>query len=525
MKAIHEFDDHFVMEHPDGHEVKIAKKALSPAMLNRVQKLASGGNVQYGVSKENTLDQSKTDAFKSGFSGQSNPKLQQSQASNPQSQRPVRMAEGGDVESDMVSPEDVMNAPVDQSMAQAPGSEEPQRAPASFLDKLKGSFGDAARGAAAGAVSSPTTEMGGQGQVTPAALTEAPRMQNISLGGQQMPQQGQGAFPFPDPTAGFKQAAATETEAYKQGAEAQTQLLQAAHAEHQRIQGENQKIIQDYMNKQIDPNRMFHNANVGQKAATAIGLLLGGLSSGLTGQENPVMKFLNDQINRDVEAQRADLGKFPTLLENNLKQYGSMTDAMNATRLQHMALMEAQLGPGAMQMQMAPLMADLAFKRAMIKTAGQPGSGGLNPSMAVQYTVPEKERPEVFKELGALQAMKKGGENAISAFDKVANMVGSGVFSPRQKGALINPVVAQLSKETAGRFTETDSKFLESLFPEKFDTAETKATKRAQLLKLISEKMNSPTLDAYPWIKKPTISGARPISGGTGFQQAGYKGQ
>ena len=81
---------------------------------------------------------------------------------------------------------------------------------------------------------------------------------------------------------------------------------------------------------------------------TAIGLFLGGIGGGLTGQGNPAMDFLNKQIDRDIEAQKADLGNKKTLLEANLRQFGNLRDATDMTRIQQTEIYKSQLAKAAM---------------------------------------------------------------------------------------------------------------------------------------------------------------------------------
>lgn len=57
-------------------------------------------------------------------------------------------------------------------------------------------------------------------------------------------------------------------------------------------------------NGEIKPNNIFENKSTGQKIGLAIGLILGGMGSGLTGGPNPAMQFLENQIQRDVDAQK-----------------------------------------------------------------------------------------------------------------------------------------------------------------------------------------------------------------------------
>jgi hypothetical protein len=69
----------------------------------------------------------------------------------------------------------------------------------------------------------------------------------------------------------------------------------------------------------------------GQKIGTAIGLLLGGMSSGISGH-NPALEFMNQQIDRDIQAQKFDQENRVTLFNAYLHQYGNAVTAEGMTR-------------------------------------------------------------------------------------------------------------------------------------------------------------------------------------------------
>ena len=89
--------------------------------------------------------------------------------------------------------------------------------------------------------------------------------------------------------------------------------------------------IHDVDQGQIDPNHYINNKSDPAKVATAIGLVLGGVGGGLTGQPNAALQFLNNQIDRDVIAQRLNLGKKETVLGAYQKQMGNLNDATKMT--------------------------------------------------------------------------------------------------------------------------------------------------------------------------------------------------
>lgn len=57
----------------------------------------------------------------------------------------------------------------------------------------------------------------------------------------------------------------------------------------------------------VDPDRFWNSKSTGDKIMVGLGLLLGGVGSGLTGGANPVIDMINKAIDRDLAAQKVDL--------------------------------------------------------------------------------------------------------------------------------------------------------------------------------------------------------------------------
>lgn len=110
-------------------------------------------------------------------------------------------------------------------------------------------------------------------------------------------------------------------------------------------------LQKDIASQKIDPNRMWTNASTGNRVTAGISLLLGGLSQGLTGaKSNPAMDVINNAIDRDIDAQKAELGKKQNLLSLNLQKYGRLDQAFQATKMQIMAVTQAQINQQASKM-------------------------------------------------------------------------------------------------------------------------------------------------------------------------------
>lgn len=281
---------------------------------------------------------------------------------------------------------------------------------------------------------------------------------------------------------------------------------------------ERQAFQKDIQDKHIDPQHYMNSLGVAGRVSTAIGLILGGMGGGITGQGNPALDYLNKQIANDIDAQKANIGKTENLLAANMKQFGNLQDATKMTQLMQIDIVKNQLAEaaakstdplvkaraqqamGQLDMQAAPIMSQMAMRRTLL---GGMQSGQMDPSQVIRMIVPEGQQQAAYKEFGEAQSMSRAKDNILSAFDQLdkINTVGNRVTSPlqsvKQTKAIRDPLIAQLSKETAGRFTEADSQFLGTLFPAPGDSKETIDTKRNAILKLVTEKMNFPMLQSY----------------------------
>lgn len=327
-----------------------------------------------------------------------------------------------------------------------------------------------------------------------------------------------------------------ESEAGAQSAlgQAQTKVLNqqvAAQQENQarfqhhfdELDNERQQFVNDIQNQHIDPNHYLGSMNTGQTIATALGLIMGGLGSGITGQPNAALQFLNNQIDRDIETQKAQLGQKETLLSANLRQFGNMRDASDMTRLMmndmaatklnlaaaqttdKMAQARAQMASGQLLIGAAPQMSQIAMRRAVASGLTQ---GRIDPAQSIRlqgmmgYINPEQQT-QAFKELKEAETSVAARDRILKGFDQISKMQTIlGQLNPQNKmkiNNIISATVPGLSKETAGRFTEQDAAYIEHLMKQSaFSSAETKAQARQQLLQLMNEKMKFPQLEGLP---------------------------
>jgi uncharacterized protein YeaO (DUF488 family) len=181
-----------------------------------------------------------------------------------------------------------------------------------------------------------------------------------------------------------------------------------------------QQFMQDYMNNHIDPKHYVENMGAGSKIATAIGMLLGGASSSVTGH-NPAADFLNKQIDRDIAAQQSRQDQQKTLIGANQALFHDNVMAMNQTRINMNDIYDRQIQAAANKLgtPQAKANADAAHAkfamenqallqqnamRATVMNHLKAGGQGLNAIDLANAGIIPKE--EAVKEQASLDAQK-----------------------------------------------------------------------------------------------------------------------
>src|SRR6185503_8852287 len=320
-RKVHSDEHTSTFEHYEGHQVKIAHNKLSKKLKDQLNQIPT------------------------------KPKKQK---------EPVKMAEGGDVpaadtdipvaaspqaaaESIPQTPEDAP-APAAPSMGQADSPDMPQAPPAP-------------------AASDPYGMM---------ATTQA---QIGALGEQSAGQQGAAMV---QGEVGRKQA--MDEALYRNQAQSNLEDYQN---NNNALTAERAALQKDISNFHVDPQRYINNMSTGSKITSAIGLILGGMGAGLTHGPNLAFQYLQNQVDRDIDAQKAELGKKQNLLSHNFQATQDLRQAYDLARLHTNDILSSQLRAEAAKM--APSMA----QANMLNIAGQfdGQSAQLQHSLALQRTM------------------------------------------------------------------------------------------------------------------------------------------
>lgn len=128
------------------------------------------------------------------------------------------------------------------------------------------------------------------------------------------------------------------------------QVRQAADKEQlDSIASENENLFKGVMDSKVDPNRIWSDQGTGNKLGAAIALIVGGIGAGMGHTSNQALEIMQKAIDRDVDAQKIDIGKKQNLLTYNLQKYRDMQMAQSATKLQLSTIANAQLQQAALK--------------------------------------------------------------------------------------------------------------------------------------------------------------------------------
>lgn len=297
--------------------------------------------------------------------------------------------------------------------------------------------------------------------------------------------------------------------AHEQQAKLQQQQ-QSYQENYNALNAERNKFQSDLQAQHIDPKKYLGDMSTGQKFSTAIGLILGGIGGGLMHQENPALKYLNSQMENDINAQKANMDKQNNLLSMNMKQFGNLNDATNMTRLNMADMAKAQLqeaagkaadplakaralkAVGEIDMAMAPIQNQMAMRRAAL-------SGGKNDvGTAIEVLADPKQKEALYKEYGVKQETDSLKKLYQEQFNHLKDKALNGSFSPADRQSAIQSVAGKIQKATEGRYNlEAATQLAQALFPNKIESGQTTKNKYARGTELLGGLSSTPQLDTF----------------------------
>lgn len=381
-----------VLQHPKGHEIRVDHAALSPKLKKQLasipQHLADGGEVLKAEDVNPLLPKDEEKSYPVEMQKEA-PKI-------PELSKEDKMLEYYKANAEL----DPFYAQKAQEMSAAPVVEE---SPA-----VEPQMAGPAPESIAPPVVAPT-----QSQVAPQS-TIAP---------QQVPQQGY-MGQMQNAVSSYESGANKEAQAigklgqeeatiHQKQADDMLKIAQDYEKNSAVIMQDYNNVMQDYKNQHINPNHYMESMSAGQKVQSAIGIILSGLGAGSAGQENMAAKYLDQQIQRDIDAQKANLGKKANLLQYNMQQFGNLKDATQMT-------MAMQKGIYAEKLEQAGALAkDPMAKARAMQTAAVFKKGALDEMMkvAANQTLNSTMANSSYSPLAKIQMLPKElRDNALKEY-------------------------------------------------------------------------------------------------------------
>lgn len=477
-KKVKEDEHSATLEHPSGHQIRIAKKLLSPDVHEELSKLpmkmASGGKVLHFEDNPeqvpDTPDQDNSDGSQAALAEQAS----QDQPAPQTPQTPTVVINNTPAQAPAQAPvQPTQNAPQHQAAPPNPYANDIYGAKAATDIYNQGVAGTIGQNGQPGSIDQQAAAVNAQNQAKAAQLGAGANAQQAQI----------------------------------------DKTIQMQKEYHDEINN----IAHDVQSNQIQPNHYLDNLSTGKKIMGAIGLILSG------GRAEP---FIQQQIQNDIAAQTKNMDSkqnlisafvnqghnvndAQTLAESALRQITS--DRVEAAALRSgnpVALTNAAALKNQFMLQNANEIGSMVARKNLLGGGTQSqGASQVNPldtiSQKIPYLYQGPEQSAALKELGTAEEMLKAKDNALDTFDKLNNIntLGNRVFNPlnasRDTAALRDNAATMLAKDEAGRVNEFEFNAAQKTFPQPGDSAKSLAIKRQNLLKIISKKLNTPVLDKY----------------------------
>lgn len=144
------------------------------------------------------------------------------------------------------------------------------------------------------------------------------------------------------------------------------------------LQTQGDKLREDVISNKVDPDRYWNSKSTGQKVMTTLGILLGGIGAGLQQTtRNMAWESLQNRIDRDIQAQKDELGKKQSLLADNYRQRGDLQQAFAATKLQMNEMLQGKIAQMAAQSNNPVIQAEAQMRIAKMKQDNIPLQAAL----------------------------------------------------------------------------------------------------------------------------------------------------
>lgn len=341
----------------------------------------------------------------------------------------------------------------------------------------------------------------------------------------------------------LKEGGVNQAKAFQQQADIEKDHLVDAELAHQKYEQDQQEntnqsnyLFQQVVNSKVDPSRYWNSKGPLGKVAAAIGLILGGASSGLTGRANPALDVIQNAIKEDINAQVNDQSNAMNLYKMGLQKYKDRAAAEDYATMHMNSITQGMLQVAAnkansVQAQTAAKMAgynlgldnvqkrtNLAMQQAALNSMNAPTTqSGVNPDklrlLTMAGIIPKEEVPIVDKESGEYQKLSNSLDEVDNVFNqakqdatysqRMAEGIPGGSILPTFRDsskkflAETNALLDKYTKDLTGRVTPQSMENLRHSIPLAGDSPDVFSRKLNSFKDIVREAYEFPTLQKY----------------------------
>ncbi len=269
----------------------------------------------------------------------------------------------------------------------------------------------------------------------------------------------------------------------------------------------------DVQNDHINPDRYVQNMSGGQKIATALGLILGGIGGGITHTANPAEEYLNNAIKADIDSQKNDQSNKQNLYKANVENLGNhlqaekmtyaMSKEMMADKLEKAANLmvdpikknQAMQAVGKIRQDAFATINALKMQRGAIAgLANGPFDTG-KVAVAINQFIPKEARPKANEELGQyikLQALHKQMSDEMV---KLSHKALNGALSPSDTESAKKAFTGLFQVASEHRYNhEAAEQMVNNFFGKPLDFKQTVQNKARRMDEAFNSLADTPTI-------------------------------
>lgn len=267
------------------------------------------------------------------------------------------------------------------------------------------------------------------------------------------------------------------------------------------------KFYDEMKSQEIKAPDIMHNKSTLGKIGTVVAMALSGIGAGVTGKENTVMHILNDQIAKEIDAQKRNEERKFSLHKMYSEHFGSAAAAdlqmannlLNVAKMQieeqekgwgnnplmrkraQLANLEVDTKMAEHQQKLTQLKLDSDLRKGLVRTGTT-----ADPALLVPSGIPEKQATKIEEEIRHRKEVNKSGKEILDWFDTINSVAYTPGATDSFQGLLTTLVPLIEGTSTVSAMEATKDKFT----PKKFNPTAPGANenKRKALVQWLTSK-------------------------------------